>query len=185
VTSRTDATIGVHRAPAGIIANVTNAIDVDTQFTNTQLGTLNSQNINVIRRVPAQGICIMGARTRKPYGADRYVSARRTLIFIKESLRRATQFAVFENNDQRLWTSLIITAEGVLRPLWEQGGLAGATATEAYFINCNAATNTPVVVAAGEAHMEVGVALESPAEFIIIRVSQSSGGTQTTDTTGA
>lgn len=183
VYSRTDASTGVFRAPAGIVANISNAIDVDTVYTNSQLGLLNSINVNVIRRVPAQGICIMGARTRKPYGADRYVSARRTLIFIKESLRRATQYAVFENNDQRLWTSLMITAEGVLRPLWEAGGLAGGSAAEGYFINCDSSTNTPVVIAAGETHMEIGVALESPAEFIIIRVSQSSGGAATTDTT--
>ena len=31
----------------------------------------------------------MGARTRKGYGPDRYVSGRRTLIDIKESLRRS------------------------------------------------------------------------------------------------
>lgn len=176
VMSRVDSTIGVFRAPAGVIASITNAVGVDTKFTDTQLGDLNAGNINVIRPVPGVGISIMGARTRKIYGADRYISARRTLIYIKESLKRSTQFALFENNDQRLWGQLIMTAERLLRPLWESGGLRGANANEAYFIKCDETINTPAVISSGEVRMEVGVALEYPAEFIVIRVTQYESG---------
>jgi hypothetical protein len=118
----------------------------------------------------------MGARTRKIYGADRYISARRTLIYIKESMRRSTQFALFENNDQRLWTQLRMTAERLLRPLWEAGGLRGNNAAEAYYIKCDSTLNTPSVIASGEVRMEIGVALEYPAEFIVIRVTQFESG---------
>ena len=123
----------------------------------------------------------MGARTRKAYGADRYVSARRTLIYIKESLRRSTQFALFENNDQRLWGQLQMTAERLLRPLWEAGGLRGASAAEAYYIKCDSTINTPSVIQSGEVRMEIGVALEYPAEFIVIRVSQVESGAFTAE----
>lgn len=170
--SRIDSTIGVFRAPAGIVATLQGVLGVDTKFTDSQLGELNNANVNVIRPVAGAGIAIMGARTGKQYGADRYVSARRTLIYIKESLRRSTQFALFENNDQRLWSMLTMTAERVLRPLWEEGGLRGASAAEAYFIKCDASINTPAVINSGEVRMDVGVALEIPAEFIVIRVSQ-------------
>jgi hypothetical protein len=176
VISRVDSTIGVFRAPAGIVAQITNAVGVDTKYSDTDLGDLNTSNINVIRPVQGQGIAIMGARTRKLYGADRYVSGRRTLIYIKESLRRSTQYALFENNDQRLWSSLIMTAERLLRPLWEAGGLRGANATEAYYIKCDDVINTPAMIQAGEVRMEVGVALEYPAEFIVIRVTQFESG---------
>ena len=121
--ARIDATVGVFRAPAGVIAGLNNAVGVQTKFTDTELGDLNSQNINVVRSVVGSGICVMGGRTRKTYGADRYVSARRTLIYIKEVMKRSTQFAVFENNDQRLWSALRMSAERILRPLWEAGGL--------------------------------------------------------------
>jgi len=119
----------------------------------------------------------MGARTRKTYGVDRYISARRTLIYIKEVLRRTTQFAVFENNDQRLWSSLTMAADRILRPLWEAGGLKGANTNEAYYIRCDDTINSPSVIAAGEVRMEVGVALQYPAEFVIIRITQYDRGT--------
>lgn len=176
VISRIDSTAGVFRAPAGLIAGITNAVGVDTKFNDTDLGQLNTSNINVIRPVPNVGISIMGARTRKVYGADRYISARRTLIYIKESMKRATQFALFENNDRRLWTRMLITAERILRPLWEAGGLRGNSAAEAFYIKCDESINTPSVIAAGEVRMEIGVALEYPAEFIIIQVSQFENG---------
>ena len=79
VTARVDATVGIFRAPAGVIAGIANAVGVQTKFTDTELGDLNASNINVIRSVPGAGICVMGARTRKAIGVDRYVSARRTL----------------------------------------------------------------------------------------------------------
>jgi hypothetical protein len=181
--ARIDATIGVFRAPAGVIAGLNNVIGVQTKFTDTELGTLNNSNINAIRSVVGAGIAVMGARTRKSYNADRYVSARRTLIYIREVLRRSTQFAVFENNDARLWSSLRMSAERILRPLWEAGGLRGSSAAEAYFIRCDDSVNTPSVIAAGEVRMEIGVALEYPAEFVVIRVSQFDRTQTTTEVT--
>jgi len=174
--SRIDSTVGVFRAPAGLIASIPTAVGVDIKFTDTELGNLNAANINIIRPVSGAGVCIMGARTRKEYGVDRYISARRTLIYIKESLRRSTQYAMFENNDSRLWNQLIATAERFLRPLWEQGGLRGASAREAFYIKCDSTINTPAIIANGEVRMEIGVALEYPAEFIVIRVSQYESG---------
>jgi hypothetical protein len=179
--SRIDATIGVFRAPAGVVAGLANAVGVQVKFTDSQLGDLNAQNINVIRPVVGSGICCMGGRTRRTYGADRYVSARRTLISIKESLRRSTQWAVFENNDQRLWSGLRMTADRILRPMWESGGLAGNSAAEAYFIRCDESINTPAVIQSGEVRMEVGLALEYPAEFVVIRITQVDRGSISSD----
>lgn len=181
--ARIDATVGVYRAPAGVIAGLNNVVGVQTKFSDTELGTLNSGNINAIRSVVGAGIAVMGARTRKSYGADRYVSARRTLIYIREVLRRSTQYAVFENNDARLWGSLRMTADRILRPLWEAGGLRGTSSADAYFIRCDETTNTSSVIASGEVRMEIGVALEFPAEFVIIRVSQFDRNQVTTEVT--
>ena len=172
VMARVDATVGPQRAPAGIIAGIANAVGVQTKFTDTELGDLNYANLNVIRSVVGSGICIMGARTRRGYGPDRYISARRVLINIKESLRRSTQYAIFENNDERLWSSMKITADNILRPMWERGGLRGRAAAEAYFILCDDTINTPSVIASGEVRMQIGVALEYPAEFVVIRITQ-------------
>lgn len=175
--ARIDATEGVFRAPAGVLATLSNVVGVDAKYSESTQGSLNSsQQINVIRPVANTGIAIMGARTRKAYGYDKYVSARRTLIYIKESLKNSTQFAVFENNDQLLWSRLRSTADRILRPVWTSGGLRGSAATEAYFIVCDDTINTPSVIASGEVRMDIGVALQAPAEFIVIRISQFEGG---------
>ena len=180
-TARIDATMGVFRAPAGVVASIANAVGVQTKFTDAQLGDLNSLNINVIRSVVGSGICIMGARTRKTYGVDKYLSARRTLISVKESLRRSTQWAVFENNDDRLWSGLRTTADRILRPLWEAGGLRGATTDQAYYIRCDETLNTATVIQSGEVRMEIGVALQYPAEFVVIKITQYDSGVFTTE----
>jgi hypothetical protein len=176
VMARIDSTNGVFRAPAGIIASINNAVGVESKFNDAQLGSINSNNVNAIRPVTGAGIAIMGARTRKIYGPDKYVSGRRTLIYIKEKLRQETQFAIFENNDQRLWLSLISASEQILRPLWEQGGLKGNSPQEAYYIKCDSSINTPALVQAGEVRLDVGIALQYPAEFIVIRVTQYESG---------
>jgi hypothetical protein len=176
IIARIDAQIGPWRAPAGIPASVANGLAAEVKFTDTDQGELNYNNINVIRGVTGQGICVMGARTRKLYGPDQYVSARRALIYIKESLRRSTQFAVFENNDANLWSALRQTANRILQPVWEAGGLKGSSTADAYFIRCDATINSPQVIASGEVRMEIGVALQYPAEFIVIRISQYDSG---------
>lgn len=174
--SRLDATVGVWRAPAGMPAVLSTAVGVELKFTDTDQGQLNFNNVNVIKPVVGAGVCVMGARTRKLYGPDRYVNDRRVLIYVEEALKQATQYAVFDNNDSRLWSSLRSTAANILRPLWERGGLAGNSQTEAYFITCDSTINTPQVVQSGEVRMEVGVALQYPAEFVIIRISQFDSG---------
>jgi phage tail sheath protein FI len=100
-------------------------------------------------------------------------------------MKRTTQFAVFENNDQRLWASLRMAADRILRPLWEAGGLKGYSAQQAYYITCDDTINTPQVIASGEVHMEIGVALQYPAEFVIIRLTQFDQGGFTAEVTPA
>ena len=65
-----------------------------------------------------------------------------------------------------------ITADNILRPLWERGGLRGSSPNQAYYIRCDSSLNTINVIASGEVRMEIGVALEYPAEFVIIKITQ-------------
>jgi hypothetical protein len=177
--ARNDVTAGVFQAPAGVQwGGLNSALNVDAKFTDSTLGQLNSLNFNVIRPIPGSGIAVMGARTRKTFAVDKYINARRTLIYIKETLKRSCEFALFQNNDESLWTQLRATAELVLRPIWSQGGLKGANPDQAYRVVCDASVNTPSVIASGEVRMEIGLALQTPAEFIVIRVSQFAGGQQ-------
>jgi phage tail sheath protein FI len=100
-------------------------------------------------------------------------------------LKTSTQWAVFQNNDVRLWSQLRNTAQNILQPIWEAGGLAGSTAADAYYIVCDGTINTPQVIQSGEVRMQVGVALQYPAEFVVIRISQFDSGASVTEVTAA
>lgn len=173
----TDASRGVFKSPAGLDSRIAGAVSV-TNLTNANLDTLNSNGaaVNAIRYVPGSGIVIMGARTLKPGYSDRYISVRRSLIYLRKSLSDLTEFAIFEPNDFRLHTRLEDTVSNFLTKFWQQGGLAGATPADAFFVKCDDGNNTPSTIANGSVIIEVGVALQRPAEFVIIRISQYDSG---------
>lgn len=171
----TDKQSGPFKAPAGVNATVRGAVALERTFTSTELDTLNSATtpVNAIRNIPGAGVVVMGARTLKNDGtANKYVNMRRSLIYVNKRLRDLTQFALFENNSEALWNRIRTTVGVFLNEYRNQGGLRGATPAEAFFVKCDAENNPAESIALGEVHIEVGVALEYPAEFVVINLSQ-------------
>jgi len=171
----TDATRGVFKAPAGISATLTGVVAVEKSFSSTELDLMNSANspVNPIRQIPGAGLAVMGARTLKQDGtANKYVNMRRSLIYIRKNLKNLTEFAIFENNDERLWARINSNITVFLNEYRNQGGLRGATIGQSFFIKCDAENNSAQQIANGEVHVQVGVALQYPAEFIVIDLSQ-------------
>lgn len=170
-----DAARGVFKAPAGLDARLAGIISPERSFTSAELDNMNSsQNpVNPIRSVPGAGLAIMGARTLKQDGtANKYVNMRRSLIFLRKSLKDLTEFALFENNDERLWGRIRTGLSLFLNEYWSQGGLRGATITDAFYVKVDAENNPANLIANGEVNIEVGVALQYPAEFVVISLSQ-------------
>jgi hypothetical protein len=171
----TDATTGPFKAPAGLGTTVQGAIAVERAFTNAELDSLNvaTSPVNPIRQIPGAGISVMGARTLKQDGtANKYVNMRRSLIYLNKALSDATEFAMFENNDERLWSRINTRIISILNDYRNQGGLRGATPAEAFFVKCDAENNTAETIAQGQVNIEVGVALQYPAEYVVITLSQ-------------
>lgn len=171
----TDASRGVFKAPAGISIPFQGAVAVERNFSSSELDSMNSSTspVNPIRPIPGAGLSVMGARTLKQDGtANKYVNMRRSLIYIKKNLKNLTEFAIFENNDERLWTQIRTSLSAFLNEYRNQGGLRGATADQAYFVKCDAENNTAQQIQNGEVHIQVGVALQYPAEFIVIDLTQ-------------
>ena len=177
----TDASRGVFKAPAGLTTRVSGAVSV-AALTNSELDSLNSNGkaVNAIRYIPGSGIVVMGSRTLKSGYIDRYVPVRRTLIYLEKALKDLTQFAIFEPNDEALWRRLDATVSSFLTSFWSQGGLRGASPSDAYFVKVDADNNPQASIDNGEVHLEVGVALQRPAEFVIIKIGQYDGGTTVT-----
>jgi hypothetical protein len=168
---RTDRQRGVFKAPAGTSAVISGAVANELRLSNAELDQLASLNINVIRPVAGIGIAAMGARTRSQDTAQ-YLSVRRTLNYVKSRSVKASRFALFEPNTPSLWEQLRVVNGAYLNELWSNGGLAGRSPSEAYYVKCDEDNNTPQTIMNGELHIEIGVSPAFPAEFIIIRVAQ-------------
>ena len=171
----TDAASGPYKAPAGIRLGLGGVLNVEKALTSIELDLVNSSTfpVNAIRSIAGSGIVIMGARTLKQDGTpNRYVNTRRSLIYLKRNLKDITQFALFEGNDKALWARLRTVIGTSLNEYRNKGGLAGGTEAEAFFIKVDSENNTPTSIANGEVNIEIGVALQFPAEFIVITLSQ-------------
>lgn len=173
----TDTSRGVFKAPAGIGTIVRNVVALEKTFTSSELDSMNASTspVNPIRQIPGAGLSVMGARTLLQDGtANKYVNMRRSLNYIEKELSNLTQFAIFENNDENLWARIRTVLNVFLNDYKNRGGLRGATPDQAYFIKCDAENNTATSIANGEVRIQVGVALQYPAEFIVIDLSQKS-----------
>lgn len=174
----TDASRGPFKSAAGVndgaLLGVL-ALDPVAVLRNPQLDRLNDASVNAIKVIPNVGPVIYGARTLKRDYVTRYVSARRTLISLRADLEAALAFAPFENNDNLLWSSLGNAAEKLCRELLTAGGLKGSTEESAFYVKCDSTNNTVSTVELGEVHLEVGVALQRPAEFVVLTIAQFQG----------
>jgi hypothetical protein len=153
------------------------AVSTEHLFTNAELDAINTSvdPINAIRQVPGAGIVIMGGRTLDNTPNNRYINLRRSLIYIKKSMEDLTSFAVFENNDSELWSQINNTLNSFLRTYWEANGLRGTNPSQAFYVLCDGTNNPFTEIQAGRVNIEVGVALEYPAEFVVIKLGQLTG----------
>jgi phage tail sheath protein FI len=174
VWARTDNTRGVHKAPANEVVLGVNGLAF--QLTQDEQGSLNKNGVNCIRAFSGRGIRIWGARTLSSDPEWRYLNVRRLFNYISESIMEGTQWAVFEPNDDRLWMQLRISASNFLTRTWREGALFGSTPDQAFYVKCDAETNPPDVVEAGQVVVEVGIAPVKPAEFVVFRISQFTAG---------
>ena len=144
-------------------------------------GLLNPVAVNCIRNFSAYGTVVWGARTLQ--GNDevgsqwKYVPVRRLALYIEESLYRGTQWAVFEPNDEPLWSALRLSIGSFMQTLFRQGAFQGQTPQAAYFVQCDDETTTQSDINLGIVNVLVGFAPLLPAEFVVIQIQQMAGQT--------
>jgi len=174
IYARSDIERGVHKAPANEV--VRGISDIQLQVTKGQQDILNPKGINVIRYFPGRGNLVWGARTVSRDPDWKYVNVRRLFIFVEESIEEATQWVVFEPNDEPLWARVRRSVSDFLTRLWMDGMLQGRTKEEAYFVRCDRTTMTQADIDNGRLIMLIGIAPVKPAEFVIFRIGQWTGG---------
>lgn len=180
IYARTDAARGVWKAPAGVDATLGAAVPA-VSVTDGENGALNPLGVNVLRTFPVFGGVVWGARTL--VGADqmasqwKYVPVRRLALFIEESLFQGLRWAVFEPNDEPLWTQIRLNVDDFMAGLFRQGAFQGATARQAYMVKCDATTTTQGDIDRGIVNILVGFAPLKPAEFVVLKIQQLAGQT--------
>lgn len=179
VIARTDSERGVWKAPAGTEAQLVGVHSLTVDLTDRETGLLNPLGVNCLRTFPLTGPLVWGARTLE--GSDalesawKYVPVRRLALHVEESLQRGLQWVVFEPNDESLWQQIRLSASSYLHTLFRQGAFKGSTPREAYFVKCDSETTTDEDVANGVVNVLVGIAPVRPAEFVVVKIQQTSG----------
>ncbi len=180
--ARIDAARGVWKAPAGTEAKLFGIQDLGYDLTDPENGTLNPIAVNCLRTFPAYGQVSWGARTLAGGDASstdyKYVPVRRLANFLESSLLIGLKWAVFEPNDEPLWSQIRLNIGSFLHGLFVQGAFAGRTPKEAYLVRCDATTTTTTDQGLGVVNVLVGFAPVRPAEFVIVRIQQLAGQTQ-------
>lgn len=174
IYARSDRERGVHKAPAneemqGIIGPV-------VEITRGEQEMLNPIGVNCIRTFTGRGVKVWGARTLSNDPAWRYINVRRLFNYVEKSIEHGTQWVVFEPNDPNLWARVRRDVGAFLTTVWRDGMLFGITPAEAFYVKCDEELNPPEVRDQGKLIIEVGLAPVKPAEFVIFRFSQMSGG---------
>ena len=174
--ARTDVTRGVQKVAAGLTASLRGVLGPQFTYAPADLDSLNQSGINAIKVVPGAGTCIFGARTLSLGMPDRYINIRRTLITLKDGLTSLTRFAIFEMNDDVLRQQITDLCEQYLRTQWASGLLRGVSEGEAFFVVCDDSNNDDTTIAQGEVNIQIGVSLQTPAEFIVFNIGQTASG---------
>lgn len=167
---------GVWKAPANV--SIMGFEKPSIAISTEEQGPLNidiqsGKSINALRTFPGEGVLVWGARTLA--GNDNewgHVSATRTLLMVKESIKSSIDHFVFEPNDANTWVRIRAMVDNFLTHLWKQGALFGAKPEHSFFVKMGLGeTMTSQDILEGKGFVEIGIALVKPAEFSLIRLN--------------
>ncbi len=163
---------GVHHAPANL--EIHGVEDVALRVTEDHIGALNAEAVNTFRL--QRGVRPWGARTASSDPQWRYVPIRRLFIMLRRSLEAGFAWVTFEPNEPRTWNLIAGRTNAFLSDLLQRGMLIGGNAEQAFFVKCDAETNPPEQIDSGLLICDIGVAPVTPAEFIMISLTQTMTG---------
>ena len=176
VYAMVDNSINIAKSPANVsVGNVISPVVNITNEAQEELNLpLNGKAINAIRAFTGKGTIVWGARTLDGNSQDwRYISVRRTMTFLEQSIKIASERYVFEPNTATTWISIKATIENFLNNQWQGGLLAGSTPTDAFSVEIGlGSTMTANDILDGMLKLTVKVAIVRPAEFIVITFQQ-------------
>jgi len=171
-----DSSRGVWKAPANVSLASVNAASVKISHNDQMdlnVDPTSGKSINAIRFFTGKGVLIWGSRTLAGNDNEwKYIPVRRFFNFAEESIKKGTEWVVFEPNDANTWIRVKAMIENFLIKQWRAGALAGAKPEQAFFVNVGLGTTmTALDILEGRMNVEIGMAVVRPAEFIILKFS--------------
>lgn len=174
IYARTDANLGVFKAPANEL--VEGVIDLTVPLTDEDQGTLNDGGINCLRFLGGRGVRVWGARTLSGLSDWRYINVRRLFIALGRWIRQYQAHICFEPHTEQLWARIERELTVYLGGLFQRGALKGDTPGQAFYVKCDAETNSSFGREQGYLVTEVGLCPRVPGEFIVVQLFQKPDG---------
>lgn len=177
VMTITDNEQGVWQAPANTSIVGASSLPIrlsESQQANLNMDAVSGKSINAIRFFNGIGILIWGARTLDGNSLDwKYLPVRRTMTMLEQSCKLAAHAYVFEPNAKNTWEGVKAMIGSFLTTIWKEGGLQGATAADAFSVECGLGTTmTSDDLLNGFMKVSIKVAIVHPAEFILLTFQQ-------------
>ena len=174
--SMVDFTASVAQSPANISLGsvISPAVNINNDNQEDLNMPLSGKAVNAIRSFQGKGVLVWGARTLDGNSKDyRYISVRRTMTYLEQSVKFAAEAFVFAPNNSTTWSTLRATVSNFLTNQWQSGLLAGQSPEDAYQVEIGlGSTMTANDILDGVLKMTVKVAITRPAEFIVITFEQ-------------
>ncbi len=171
IYARSEERRGVGKAPANEILQ--GAVSLELCLDDARQALLNPLGVNCLRVLPGRGLRVWGARTLSRDPLWRYVNVRRVALAIVKQILTRLRWTVFEPNGPVLWRAVTATLTLFLLQLLERGALAGASAREAFFVQCDEETNPPELAGQGQMVARIGFAPARPAEFVVVTLRRT------------
>jgi len=167
---------GVWKAPANVTMKgvIAPTIELDHAQNNDLNAPTSGRSICAIRTFTGKGTLVWGARTLDGNNYEwKYIPVRRTMIMIEQSINNGLTQLAFMPNTAATWSSTKSMISNFLNNLWRQGALAGSKPSDGFFVRVGlGSTMTASDILDGVVKIEVGIALNRPAEFMVIRIQQ-------------
>lgn len=176
VTARGDAvTGGVYQPAAGIERGKMNSVlgfETDETLDVRKRDLVFPKRINPLTTGTGLPRFIDGARTLKSTGNFPYLSERRGVIFIEQSIKGGLQFARHRNNDESLRAEVDRSVRLFLIGEMKKKAFRSMNPATAFFVDFGPGLNPASVQFAGKLLGRVGLATQKPAEFVNVAFSQ-------------
>lgn len=161
-----------YKPPAGLKYPLKGVLKPLVEFSQAARGVLDTNGINVVRKIRNQGTVIWGMRTRQTALLYRYFHYRVIANVVNRTFRQSIDLKrqLFDLIDGQgeLFSYLEDAANSVGRQLYQSGMLFGASENDAFAAKCDFENNTPEMIQQGYVYVEFTYSIAPAVDKMVI-----------------